>query len=973
MSSDNNPFQGDIIRLDLPLKDQESCQLERAETSQILEQILSPSSQGGRGSIFLLRSPRAGFGKTFLLRKLTEELGSKASIVHLPIEAGKPVSWIALYQSLLSNLMSIKTAGAPSQLDAIVRHLLARSTADLIRAGKIPSSDRKAAIKELIDRPLATFNFGRDDKAAVCLWFKDYYEDLRPLVVDSLTAATGLEKPDLTGWLDVLYRFTEAEGNGRNGLREEAFRRLYEVIPPTGGGNDTTKSISETSDKPAVAELVEATGTDESRTEAQGADSPSNAPAITSEDAELLGKGRFLAFSRLASVATPVVLILDGLDSIYRDSEAGLRIATILGEIQTSCPNVSGILSTNNDLWQATFGGQLPSAIEDRLTETIFDLPGIGIKDAEVLVGSRLDRAGIAGRDRSDFLGFLSLERHVGLGGTIAPRALLRLASKKWELFRNGDLDLESEETQKALGTQDTHSHAPAAMPEDIPLQPDGSQINIFDDGFRSFLSGAMEDLAAKGRDKKDPELDTDTDRGPLMPPEEPDTSEEEKAQLETSPSKQTDPPQPESEAVAEPAKSAPVKSPIPSFGAKPQQPSASPAVEANEPSEAAPVSAPTFGSFGEVSPQARIEEVSAPVEPAPPIQTALPEPAFLKAQQEEVVLKSPTPVEQPESPIGEQAEPEPANEATKQEDLVTDSPAPVADLDDSPPFDEKKEQGLAEEEAEPSPNAASFTKIKSMLARLREDRKNPNITAALQSPAPSLPSQVPQQEPSPRIDSPFQPMDPLAPSTVESAEMPIFVETQDADEELVDRYRDILDEVVPTEGTEVQQDRLGRVVKVAGYRFPVVRYSDFRLPEAQEKPVAKWSFENNEILFGFEPLDDFSYWKALSAFASKRALLRNDLLSSSAGDHNTSSVKLVVFASEGERENIERWLSDDDRAYADIIILPREDLGAIYATDELIGKAEEQSINYHPGDIIGNLAGELDSVWRRITRPVKL
>ena len=78
-----NPFSGDAIDPELTLEAQESFFVDSAELQEVIARLTA--DQGGHGRIILLMAPRAGYGKTFLLKKLAAELQDRASLVTLPI------------------------------------------------------------------------------------------------------------------------------------------------------------------------------------------------------------------------------------------------------------------------------------------------------------------------------------------------------------------------------------------------------------------------------------------------------------------------------------------------------------------------------------------------------------------------------------------------------------------------------------------------------------------------------------------------------------------------------------------------------------------------------------------------------------------------------------------------------------------------------------------------------------------------
>jgi len=141
-------------------------------------------------------------------------------------------------------------------------------------------------------------------------------------------------------------------------------------------------------------------------------------------------------FLRLAAVWKPVVLIADHMDAFYRDPASGVTLARFALNL-AAIPGVHVVLSMNQDLWDTSFGPQLPSALEDRLNARGVSLRGLTERDAQAIVDLRLCEAGLREDERAAFAQFVDLERYF-LGrpvGSVSPRALLRHAAAQWRLF----------------------------------------------------------------------------------------------------------------------------------------------------------------------------------------------------------------------------------------------------------------------------------------------------------------------------------------------------------------------------------------------------------------------------------------------------------------------------------------------------------------------------------------------------------
>ena len=156
---------------------------------------------------------------------------------------------------------------------------------------------------------------------------------------------------------------------------------------------------------------------------------------------------------RLITVWRPLVLLADHMDAFYRDPATGVRVARMALAL-TSLPHVHLVLSMNQDLWETSFGSQLPSALEDRLNARGVSLRGLAVPDAEALVSMRLREAGLTPLETDAFLKFIDLERYF-LGrpvGSVSPRALLRHAAAQWRVFLDAGFASATHEEEKISG-----------------------------------------------------------------------------------------------------------------------------------------------------------------------------------------------------------------------------------------------------------------------------------------------------------------------------------------------------------------------------------------------------------------------------------------------------------------------------------------------------------------------------------------
>jgi len=190
-------------------------------------------------------------------------------------------------------------------------------------------------------------------------------------------------------------------------------------------------------------------------------------------------EGQLIRLLKLATAWRPVVLVADHMDALYRDLEAGIAI-TRLALALTAVPGVHVVLSMNQDLWDATFGKQLPSALEDRINSRHVSLSGLSAEEASSLVSLRLEESGAGEDDRRRFLKFLNLEPYVTSKpyGSVSARGLLRHASEMWKNWlRVKDLPEVASGKVSEMGV--TGETAAPLESEPLPMMPEEPEEDL--------------------------------------------------------------------------------------------------------------------------------------------------------------------------------------------------------------------------------------------------------------------------------------------------------------------------------------------------------------------------------------------------------------------------------------------------------------------------------------------------------------
>ncbi len=163
----------------------------------------------------------------------------------------------------------------------------------------------------------------------------------------------------------------------------------------------------------------------------------------------------------------------------------------------------------------------------------------------------------------------------------------------------------------------------------------------------------------------------------------------------------------------------------------------------------------------------------------------------------------------------------------------------------------------------------------------------------------------------------------------------------------------------------------LGDLIRLAGKRFPLVRFEEMELPGIPGKLVPCWNLQGMEIFFGLSHFNDVEYWRSLSALLVRRV---EELRTTEGAE--ARQVKLVAMKS--DRETLS-WTSLQGsetiplavRQRMEVLHLDTRSIAALYAMQRMIADSENGSLNATPSQVMSVLARELDFFWKRVTRPL--
>jgi hypothetical protein len=301
---------------------------------QTLGDVLNvPLGHGGR--CVLLRSPRAGYGKTHLLSQLQLHLGSSHEFIPLQAVAGTRIDAASVMNDTLRRLARLMPAtGGLCGLDWVARRLFSLALQPLVRSGEVPCLDRNGSLSALHKRPIDTMNF-HDPEAVTADWTRSNFGAIGPRLSGELAQLTAMPARAVGFWVEVLFRFA--------------------VAPTEQPGR--------------VDALFQAAFGDSLR------------------DGALME--RLTTWLALVALLMRVVLVADDLEGFFADPPAAVRLAAFLGTMRQAAERPDVILSLNRDVWESAFVPGLSGGFAERLSEVAVELEPLTAEAGLALLESR--------------------------------------------------------------------------------------------------------------------------------------------------------------------------------------------------------------------------------------------------------------------------------------------------------------------------------------------------------------------------------------------------------------------------------------------------------------------------------------------------------------------------------------------------------------------------------------------------------
>ncbi|WP_029190707.1 hypothetical protein [Verrucomicrobium spinosum] len=675
---------------------------------------------------------------------------------------------------------------------------------------------------------------------------------------------------------------------------------------------------------------------------------------------DVAGPEQLVRFLKLVVIWKPVVLVADHMDGLYRDAEAGVAVARMALEL-TSLPGVRVVLSMNQDLWDTTFGRQLPSALEDRLNARNVSLAGLNAGEAIELIELRMAKVGVGERHREEFLGYLDLDRYF-LGrpaGSVSTRGMLRHAAQAWrkwlrsavaETGKSGPPGPADGDALPLIMEEVASLQAPSAMSPFLPEieEEEEEDLSALAKHLAEDQGGEVVSLA--GSPALAPTMGGDIT--PILPqqPIKPGNSFLPLAE----------PPASSSAALAAEAGSVAPSGLASASEELPAPPIASP----SPPMERPPMKPAFFSPFTpDNSQHTRVPAPVSPAESAPSIAAHPPD-----------SVSSPPP----------SAGTEPGS-ASQSGSSFAPAPAPSRDEANSTPSGASAgvgpSGGSAPTSASSSPQAESsennFERLRQLLSKVRATAE-PTVLpdAASKSPqkvriVPASPAKEPPSKH--RLMPPGGPAGVAATTAATAQPNGIGMEAKG---KLPQQFSALRQQILGRDQLlKVNWPMIANVVRVAGKRFPVVTYDELELPGLGGRSLSRWRLQGAEMIFGLEDFGDERYWKTVTSFLVGR--VAELTAAASQIGQPSPQIKLLVFKGDMEAAPLAGLLQQDVipaalRTHLDVVHLDNRSLASLYAMDQILTDTETAPGGGDLHAVMTSLAGELDFFWKRITRPLR-
>ena len=183
-----------------------------------------------------------------------------------------------------------------------------------------------------------------------------------------------------------------------------------------------------------------------------------------------------------------------------------------------------------------------------------------------------------------------------------------------------------------------------------------------------------------------------------------------------------------------------------------------------------------------------------------------------------------------------------------------------------------------------------------------------------------------------------------IEPNTPDKASENLELPFENIEHSAPDSVKDFVqhrNELYSSEQSLFDIEALRYTLEIAGKRSPIIEYKELKIDQITS--ATSWLSYDTEFIFGFEPPEEIDYWKRVIRSSEKSKAKKS---------------KIIAF-SYPESKSFNESIKDK----INVIDLSRAELASLAAGNTVIQESDNE------GKIFSEIAPELDSIWKRITR----
>ncbi|QSR88553.1 PD-(D/E)XK nuclease family protein [Methylacidiphilum caldifontis] len=439
-----NPFEQQIVTDPRVLPDNPLPGLNEKPLKFLLNKFDELCKERKLPKAYLLSSPNAGYGKTFLIGRLFKELKGKGTLIYIRPIADPYRFWQGIFDRILDELcqpeefVMLNSNRSYTQFEIFTSRVIGNLLADLIEFGLIDFlefvlkglvkgiSDKVKVVEALRNTPNDNINFSNPSKEWIQWMQLNWWKSIDRCVEHALYER-GIRAGMLYDLIPLLWVFFWYSANPEFSKRELCIEWLR------GGTLDEADGEKISLPKKYLNPLRYYSA------------------EYSAETQNDLCENRVIQFCNLAAFTRPFVFCFDQTERYGESEQLCQKLGSVVSTLVNECNNHLTIITANSYDWAQKFKNYLQKADLDRISyEKELELEGINLDQAHALVKQRLSKYPIEEKKAKELYQDLPLnfsdQTKVGI------RTFLEWAKQK--IDNNGPPSLEeifNEEKKKIL------------------------------------------------------------------------------------------------------------------------------------------------------------------------------------------------------------------------------------------------------------------------------------------------------------------------------------------------------------------------------------------------------------------------------------------------------------------------------------------------------------------------------------------